>query len=95
MTETETPTGPQKAQKNRLAISPETQVVVRLGLLASAAVALVFGTIFVWQIKRTGEDALEAIRALRSDYSGLAEEHRELWWHYRTTARGLRDTTNP
>lgn len=81
MPDTDTPTG-LRAQKRPLSIAPETQVVVRLGLLATAAVALVAGAIYVYDIKKNGEDALKAIQALRADYAELAKEHKELWWHY-------------
>lgn len=95
MPETDTPTGPHRTQKPPR-ISPETEVAVRLGLLATGAGALVVATIFVWTIKVNGERALEEIRALRSDYNALAAEHRELWWHYtRTSMRAPTTSSAP
>jgi hypothetical protein len=71
-------TGPHKA----LRVSPEAQVLVKLGSLVTAAGALVVASIFVWQIKTNGETALAEIKAVREETKTMGEKVQRMWYDY-------------
>lgn len=78
-------------------VSPEAQVLVKLGSLITGAGALVVAAIFVWQIKTNGETALSEIKGVREETKAMGEKVQRLWFDYelRTAARPTLAPPNP
>jgi len=78
-------------------VSPEAQVLVKLGSLVTGAVSLVIAAIFVWQIKTNGETALTEIKAVREETKAMGEKVQRLWFDYenRTASRPTYAAPNP
>ena len=76
-------------------ISEDTQILVKMGSIVTAAIALVASTIFVWTIKLNSEQALSEIRSMRAEFGPTCDKVQRLWWDYELRTAGRAPSGQP